>query len=69
MPVAADDLQLAANACVGVLTFVRKLGRGKLAPRGHACMPKQKRQHDEAGRQGNRYAQHERLESCQDSTP
>jgi hypothetical protein len=35
MPVAADDLQLAANTRVGVLTFVRKLGRGKLAPRGH----------------------------------
>jgi hypothetical protein len=46
MPVAADDLQLAANARVGVLALVRKIGRGKLAPKANACMPKQKRQHD-----------------------
>jgi hypothetical protein len=66
MQVADDDLQVAANARVGARSL---LGRGKLAPGGNACAPKQKCQHDEAGRQGNRYAQYERLESCQDSTP
>ena len=64
MPVAADDLQLAANTHVGVLSLLRQ---GQLPPGDNACMPKQKCQHDEAGRQGNRYAQHERLKSCQDS--